>query len=482
MATKWLDEFEMPSTLQWVEEIKKSIKDPKELENLIWHTDNGFDVNAFYRKEDVAKIDPSQFSATGNDWEIRQVIYTDKIIAANQSAILALENGADSLYFKASSVGTEKEVNALLKNIRLDWISTHFDFEESNVAWLYLYLDYLHMNNFDPQQIKGSVNYDPMSELMLNGNFTYEEKEAQKIFTSVLQTVQSQLPHLKIVNVNASNIRESGGSAVQEIAVALAMTVEYFDWAEKNNLSADVVFNHLQYHLSISNEYFLEIAKFRAFKIAFTHLMKGYGKENLHPFINAVNLKRNKTIYDQHNNLIRATSEAMSAAIGGVNSITILPFDETYKLSDEFSYRMSRNIQLILKEEAMLNKVADASAGSYYIEQVTQKMVESAWKLFLEIEKQGGYVEAMKNKFIQQKVQMVAEKQNADFIAGKNILVGTNKYPNKNETKTGEYTKVEHTDLSAENKIAIPLKPKRLAEKIEFERMKIESNTTVNKN
>ena len=119
MAINWSDEFDMPSTLQWVEEIKKSVKDPKELENLIWHTDNGFDVNAFYRKEDTAKLDPSVFAGKNNDWEIRQVIYTDKIMAANQSALLALENGADSLYFKATSVGTEKEINALLKNIKL---------------------------------------------------------------------------------------------------------------------------------------------------------------------------------------------------------------------------------------------------------------------------------------------------------------------------------------------------------------------------
>jgi len=482
MAVNWSDEFKMPSTLQWVEEIKKSVKDPQELENLIWHTDNGFDVNALYRKEDLAKIDPSTLSSGNNEWEIRQIIYTDKIIAANQSALLALENGADSLYFKASSVGTEKEINALLKNIKLDWISTHFDFEESNVAWLYLYLDYLQMNNFDPRQIKGSVNYDPMSELLLNGNFIYEEKEAEKIFVSVLQTIQLEFPHLKVINVNATNIRESGGSAVQEIATALAMTVEYIDWAEKNKIDADVVWKHLQYHLSISNEYFLEIAKFRAFRIVFDNMLKAYGKENVKPFVNAVNIRRNKTIYDQHNNLIRGTAEAMSASIGGVDSITILPFDETYKLSDEQSYRMSRNIQLILKEESMLNKVSDASAGSYYIEQITHKIAEASWKLFLEIEKQGGYIASMKNKFIQQKVQVVAEKQNTDFIGGKTVLVGTNKYPNKNETKTGEYTKVEHTDLTTEYKIAIPLKPTRLAEKIEFERMKIESNSTVTKN
>lgn len=482
MSINWSNEFPIPSTEQWIEEIKRSVKDPKELEKLIWNTDNGFDLNAFYRKEDTSKITPSSLASAKNDWEIRQVIYTDKIIAANQSALSALENGADSLYFKATSVGTEKEIDALLKNIRLDWINTHFDFEESNVAWLYLYLDYLETNNFDPAIIKGSINYDPMSEILLGGNFIYEEKEAEKIFASVLQTVNTQLPNLKIVNVNACNVRESGGNAIQELAVALAMTVEYLDWAEKNKIDPNTIWQHLQFHLSISNEYFLEIGKFRAFKILFQNLAKAYGRENEQLSLHAINLRRNKTIYDPHNNLIRGTSDAMSAAIGGATSITILPFDETYKLSDEFSYRLSRNIQLILKEEAMMHQVSDPSAGSYYIEQITQKMVDGAWKLFLEMEKQGGYIASLKNKFIQQKVQLIAEKQNSDLMGGKLTLVGTNKYPNKTETKTGEYTKVEHTDLSAENKIAIPLKPIRLAEKIEFERMKQESNSTVTKN
>jgi methylmalonyl-CoA mutase len=476
MPIHWSNEFPVPTTLQWIEEIKKSVKDPKELEKLIWSTDDGFDLNAFYRKEDTAKLPLFNLATIQHDWEIRQVIYSDKIMAANQSALLALENGADSLYFRANQVGTEKEVNALLKNIRLDWIATHFDFEESNVAWLYLYLDYLQFNNLNPSTIRGSINYDPMSELLLTGNFHYDEKEARKIFGSVLQTVEQELPLLKIVNVNASHIRESGGNAVQEIATALAMIVEYLEWADQHNIDQAVIWNHLQIHLSISQEYFLEIGKFRAFHILFHTLAKAYKRENEKPYIHAIQSRRNKTIYDAHNNLIRSTTEAMSAAIGGVNSISILPFDETYRLPDEFSYRLSRNIQLVLKEEAMMNKVSDPAAGSYYIEQITQKMVDASWKLFLEIEKNGGYIASLKNKLIQQKVQLIAEKQQSDLMSGKWVSVGTNKYPNKTETKTGEYTKVEHTDISNENKIAIPLKPVRLAEKIEFERLKQETS------
>lgn len=481
MPINWLNEFEFPSTQQWIDEMKKSVKDPKELEKLIWATDNGFEISSFYRKENTTPLSGSTISSK-NDWEIRQIIYADKIMAANQSAILALENGADSLYFRANQVGTEKEVYALLNNIKLDWISTHFDFEESNVAWLYLYIDYLQTHNYDPRVIKGSINYDPLSELLLSGNFHYDEKEAEKIFASVLQTVHQELPEFKIVNINASHVRESGGNAVQEIAIALSMLVEYLDWADKTKMDQEMVWQHLQFHLSISNEYFLEIGKFRAFNILFANVAKAYGKENLQPNVHAISGRRNKTIYDANNNLIRATSEAMSAAIGGVSSISILPLDETYRLPDEFSYRLSRNIQLILKEESLFNKVADPSAGSYYIENITQKMVDTSWKLFLEIEKNGGFIASMKNKLIQQKVQVVAEKQHSEFMSGKLISVGTNKYPNKTETKTGEYTKVEHTDISNENKIAIPLKPIRLAEKIEFERMKIESNSAVIKN
>lgn len=481
MSVNWLSDFEIPQTEAWIEAVRKSVKDPKELEKLIWNNPNGFDLNPLYRKEDTDQINTNILSGDP-DWEINQLIITDKIIAANQSALLALENGADAIYFKGTQIGNENEINALLKGIRIDWTKVHFDFEESNVAWLYLYLDYLKSNDYKTSEIKGSVNYDPLAEVLVHGNFHYEEKESQTIFASVLNTVATEIPQLKIVNINANLIREAGGNAVQEIAVALSMLVEYLDWADKNNINQQHIWNNHQFNLSISHEYFIELAKFRAFNILFSHIAGAYQVSKLRPYLHGININRNKTLYDSYNNLIRATTEAMSGAMGGCNSITIKPYDESYRLPDEFSYRLSRNIQILLKEEAKLNKVSDPGAGSYYIEEITDKLATGAWKLFLDIQQQGGYLAALKKKFIQQHVQMTAEKEQSDFVSGKHVLVGTNKYPDKKEMRKTDYTKVIHADISNPDKIAIPLKPVRLAEKIEIERLKLENEQTLQKN
>lgn len=481
MSVNWLNDFEKPLTETWIEAVRKSVKDPKELEKLIWNTPNGFDLNPLYRQEDLSKLNISTPSGT-LDWDINQLIITDKIIAANQSALSALENGADAIYFKGTQIGSENEVNALLKNIRLDWTKVHFDFDESNVAWLFLYLDYLKTNSYNTSEIVGSVNYDPLSELLVHGNYHYDEKETESIFNSVLQTVVKELPQFKIVNINAHLIRESGGNAVQEIAVALSMFVEYLEWAQNNELDQSIVWNQHQFNLSIGSEYFIELAKFRAFKILFEHIATAYNKKNIRCQLHGINSSRNKTLYDPYNNLVRASCEAMSGAMGGCSAITIKPYDECYRLPDEFSYRLSRNIQILLKEEAKINKVLDPGAGSYYIEEITDKLITSAWNLFLKIQEKGGFVAAIKNKFIQQQVQVVGEKEQSDFIAGKRVLVGTNKYPNKSEVRKTDFTKVIHADISNPDKIAIPLKPVRLAEKIEIERLKLENEQTLQKN
>lgn len=481
MTVNWLKDFDIPGTESWIEAVKKSVKDPKELEKLIWQTNHGFELNPLYRKDDTAKIGLPSIGNNPN-WEINQLILTDKIMAANQSAIKALENGADAIYFKGSQIGTENEVNALLKNIRLDWTKVHFDFEESNVAWLYVYIDYLSTHNYTLSDIKGSINYDPLSEVMLFGNFHYDSTETESIFSSVLNTVSQQLPNFDLLNINACYIRESGGNVIQEVAIALSMFVEYLEWADKTNVDPNYLWHHHQFNLSISQEYFIELAKFRAFHYLFEQLATAYQLKNIRPKIHGINTSRNKTLYDNYNNLIRATCEAMSGALGGCRSITIKPLDESYRLPDEFSYRLSRNIQLILKDESKLHLVSDPGSGSYYIEEITHKIMNAAWKLFLDIEQQGGYLQAMKKKFIQQQVQVVAEKEQSDFLSGRYVLVGSNKYPNKTETKKTDFTKVVHADISNPDKIAIPLKPSRLSEKIEIERLKLENESTVQKN
>jgi len=477
MAAKQTGNFSSHSMQDWISEIKKTVTDPKELEKLIWKTENGFHLNVFYNNENTQPV----FLPSPGKTEFRQLIYADKIMAANQAAQAAVKDGADSLYFKLTALGTENEINALLKNLDPEKTPLHFDFEESNVAWLYMYVDYLQTNQFNPENVKGSINYDPMSEILLGGNFIYAEAEAEKIFQSVLEAVSFELPQFKIINVNAFNIRECGGNQVQEIAVALAMTVEYMNWANKNGIEPKKVFDHIQFHLSAGNDHLLEISKLRAFRILIQQLAAAYGINDFQPQINSVGMNRNKTIYSAENNIIRSTLESLGSVLGGANSITLHPHDDTFRMPEK-SYKTTRDILKSITRELSLSTKEDLVSGSYYLENLTKKISEISWDLFLEIDKQDGYIACLKNKFIQQQILTLAEKQQSDFMSGELSVVAVNVYLNKNETKTTEYTRVEHSDLSNENRISIPLKAQRISEKLEFERMKKESTSTIDKN
>lgn len=467
----WSKDFQDSNAKEWIEEIKKSIKDSSELEQLLWKTYEGFSINSFYTHESDIKHFP--LTKKNKGWEIRQLIYTDKIQAANQSILKALENGADSILYKGSLPDTESEITALFKDIKLDWIANHFDFGESNLAWLYLWIDLCNSKKLDLNKLHGSINYDPLGDLMISGNFDYNQEETEKVFGAYIQTSKLDLPLFKSIGINARNIRESGGNATQELAVAIAIFVEYVEWIKKNSLNPEDYLSLFQFNLSVEGNYFIEIAKFKAFRVIYQMVMEAYGWKNI-PIINATTTNRNKTVYDEYNNILRSTSESMSAIIGGVDSVTILPFNENHKLPDEFSYRMSRNIQILLKEEVFLDKVEDVAAGSYYIDYIIQELINHSWGLFIEIENQNGYISALKNKYIQQKVEQINVTQQTNYNSVKDVLIGSNKYINKSETKSGQFTKLFHQDISKEEKLIIPLKLSRLSEKIEIQRLKSE--------
>jgi len=476
------NEFEKPSTDAWVEKIRRSVKDPKELEQLIWSTPEGFRLNSFYRAEDLEKLPAAGVRFEKRGWEITQVIHTDKITAANQSALKALENGADSILFKGSAAPSESEMQALFKDINLDWFASHYDFGESNVAMLYLLLDHFESRGYDLSAMTGSICLDPLSELYLQGNFEYTEQETFHVLKAVMDTARDQLPRFRVIDVHTAHLRDAGANAVQELATALSQMAEYAHRLTELGFQPKDIFSRMQIHSGIGGDYFIEIAKFRALNMLAGMLTEAYGCPDEIIPVRGVTSIRNKTVFDPHTNMLRAVSEAMSAAIGGADAILVSPFDEVYRLPDEFSYRMTRNLQLILKEEAGIAKVADPSAGSYYIETITQKLMDEAWAMFLEMEKLGGYIAALKGKFIQQRIEFVAGKEKENFSSGKKVLIGTNKYPDKAERKTGQYTRLYHSPILKGDIAIVPLRPERLSESLEMERMKMESQKAEKEN
>lgn len=471
---KWFEEFPKPTTEAWISEIRKSVKDPAELAKLVWDTPEGFRVNSFYRQEDLPETPVPLFAA--RPWEIRQVIYTDKIMAANQSALKALENGADSLLFKGSQAPSEAELDALFNQVHLDWFSHHYDMGESNMAMLYLLIDYFRSKGYDTGALKGSILYDPLGDLYLTGNYEYSRNDMVEIMKTMLETVQTQLPGFRLLTVNTVPLRNSGGNAVQELGTAISQMVEYLHLLSDAGIPVANVLPHLQFQLGTGGAYFMEVAKYRALRLLYRKVMAAYGISGTEPAIHAVSSERNKTVYDPYTNMLRSAAEAMAAVTGGADSVMVLPFDETFRMPDEFSYRMTRNLQLVLKEETGLHLAGDVAAGAYYVEVLTQKLSDAAWEFFLQCEKHGGYTGALSAKYIQQEVQAAALRQQQEFTDGKLVLIGTNKYPQKDEVKSGEFTRVEHPPLLRPQLAFVPLRPSRLSENLENQRLKMETD------
>ena len=209
-------------------------------------------------------------------------------------------------------------------------------------------------------------------------------------------------------------------------------------------LAPAVIANRIIFSFSIGGNYFMEIAKIRAARLLWSKIVEQYnpGDENaFKAFINSTSLTWNKTIYDPYVNMLRTTTETMSAAIAGADSISVAPFDIAFKEADDFSYRIARNQQLLLKEESYLDKIVDPAAGSYYIENLTDSIAQYAWQNFLAVEDKGGFAKALREGYVQDEVAKTAQQRDMEIATRRTTIIGTNQYPNLTETMSAKIEK-----------------------------------------
>ena len=292
---------------------------------------------------------------------------------------------------------------------------------------------YFKKQGIDLQKVKGSICFDPFKRILKHGrDFPKYADMAEQVINSV-----SELPGYRVLMADAFMLNNAGSYITQELGFALAWGNEWLSVLTDKGLTVDKVANRIKFNFGISSNYFMEMAKFRAARMLWAKIVSAYkpncdcaSKIEMH----AQTSQFNMTIYDAHVNLLRSQTETMSAALAGVNSITVTPFDITYKQPDEFSERIARNQQLLLKEESHFNKIVDPAGGSYYIETLTASIAEEAWKLFLEVEDAGGFYAALRSGFVQNTVNAAAESRRTAIARRKEILLGTNQYPNIHET------------------------------------------------
>ncbi|MDE7111363.1 MAG: methylmalonyl-CoA mutase small subunit [Muribaculaceae bacterium] len=450
---KLFEMFPPVSAEEWRAKVDVDLKGVPFEKKLVWRTSEGFNVQPMYRREDIASLTttdslPGEFpyvrgTRCNNEWLIRQEIIAETPAEANEKALAAIERGATSLGWHISDVNA----NALaefLKGIDLTKTEINLSCCMRKAVELTGLLAQAVVAAGAAKDFRGSVKFNPWKRELKHGSKSpLNPVEAGKAIIEASLPVQG----LRVLSVDSEIFTNGGAYIYQELGYALSWGAQWLTLLTEAGLPADLVASKIKFDMGISTNYFMELAKFRAARMLWAQIVEQYNPaepEACKMMAHATTSKYNQTIYDAHVNLLRSQTEAMSAALAGVDSITVTPFDVPFKTPDEFSERIARNQQLLLKEESHLDKVVDPAGGSYYIETLTVSIAQEAWKLFLSVEEQGGFATALAAGSIQAAVNESNEKRHADMARRKEILLGTNQYPNINEFAAEKIEKDEN--------------------------------------
>ena len=445
-AQKLFDQFPPVSTEAWKELIITDLKGADFTKKLVWKTNMGFSVNPYYRAEDTDKLKyintlPGKFpflrgtKTDDNSWLIRQDILVRDFAEANRKALSILGRGIDSLGFMIEDPATVNIENfrILLNDIHLEAIELNILSNGKAKEIVDIIAFIAAEKGSDPNLLRGAVEADPLWRLMLNGTLCLPVDKGLD-YLAQLTSLSGQLPLFRTLHINASLFGNAGTSLTEELAYGIAMGSEYMTQLTNRGISSSLAASKIRFSFGTGSDFFPEIAKLRAARLLWSVVMKGFGIRDIKMEIHSVTAEWNKTVYDPYVNMLRTQTEAMAAVLGGTDSLTVLPFDKAFRNPDEFSERIARNQQLILREEAYFDKVADPAAGSWYVENLTNMIADSAWKLFIEIDEKGGFLEGVQTGFIQKKIEASAASKRKDYATRKSVLVGTSQFPDNRET------------------------------------------------
>ena len=485
---KLFSEFTAPTTQEWLDKIQVDLKGADFEKKMVWKTNEGFKVQPFYRREDLKDLKevdslPGEFpfirgnKTDNNLWFVRQDIKVDDAKAANTKALDILNKGVNALGFKipANMVSAET-VETLLDGIVAECVELNFSTcQRHTVELARILVDYFKKKGYDLGKLEGSVNFDPIAKILTKGKDT---SAMLGILPELIEALK-ELPRFKAVNVNTIELNNAGCYIYQELGYALAWGNEYLQQMVDAGIDATAAAKRIKFNMGVSENYFMEIAKFRAARLLWAEIVKQYEPKcdcacQMH--VHAITTSYNQTIFDSYVNLLRSQTETMSAALANVDSITVTPFDAPYKDSDEFSERLARNQQLLLKEEAHFDKIVDAGGGSYYIEHLTDALAKEGWKVFLAVENEGGFLaQALAGK-IQEAVNASNKTRHTYAAQRREFILGTNQFPNFNEKSEGKTPKAFCCQCHNDNEPATiaTLDKSRMASEFEALRLKTE--------
>ncbi|MBU8712380.1 acyl-CoA mutase large subunit family protein [Brevibacillus parabrevis] len=461
-------QFPVPTYEQWREAAEKSLKGAAFDAKLLTKTQEGIIRQPIYRAEDVATLPRrgvpgeapfvrgtrSPLDQQAGRWEVCQEMAAPDAKSFHEAALTDLARGQTALHIvfdRAVRAGLDPD-EALPEDIGKDGLSI-FALEELGEALRGLNLEELplfvqsgalglpvfsllfaHMkaSGHSPANLRGCIGQDPVTPLLVEGQLPHSLDTAFAAMAKMTSWASQHAPKLKTILVQGNPYCESGGHAVAELAFSLATGVEYIQAMLDRGLSIEEVAGRMQFSFAVGSDVFMEIAKLRAVKMLWANIVDAYGGsvEAQKIAIHARTAAWTKTVCDPYVNMLRATTEAFSAIVGGVDSLHVSAFDEAIRPANEFSRRIARNTQIILEQEAHLAKVADPAGGSWYVEWLTDELAKKAWELFVQVEEQGGLLRALESGFVQETIAQTAARKQKDIQERKSRIVGTNMYPN----------------------------------------------------
>jgi methylmalonyl-CoA mutase len=464
-------EFPDASYDDWRKEVEKLLKDSSFDQAMVTNTYEGIKLQPIYIREDVQNLHIKDtmpgiapfirshniLGYRQNPWEIAQKIPSAVPSDFNKALAFDLKRGQTAIAFKLDkagrygkdpdrsdkwevgrnglSIASVSDIDTAFKDIDLARTPIHIKTGASPLPFAALLFAYAKKAGLNDESITGSLKADPIGELTVNGELPVSLNTAFAEIAALTKWIGSNNSTLKTIAVDSSIYHNSGGSAVEEIAFALATGLEYIRALAERHLSIDEIANAITFEFAAGSNFFGEIAKLRAARMLWSRIVSSCGGDNeaQKMIIHSKTSYYNKTSYDPHVNMLRTTTEALAAILGGCDSLHVGFFDEATRRPDEFSRRFARNSQLILREESHLDKIIDPAGGSWYIEDLTDKIARKAWTLFQEIESSGGMLKALQHGIPQKMIEAIAARREKNIAARKDIFIGTTMYVNPDE-------------------------------------------------
>ncbi len=475
-----LDEFQVPDLDQWREEVVRLLKGAPFEKKMFTRTIEKITVGPMYTKGDISDLPwaenlPGSWpnlrgNKPGAGWLVAQELPYPTVEEFNNALRSDLRRGQTAVNLvldkaglrgldpdqaeaafvgaKGTSVASLADLEVALDGVDLEKTPLFLQAGSAALPVMALMLAMLQKHGKNPEKLSGCLGCDPVFGLAEKGTLPLELNRLYDELAVISRWAAAEAPNLKTLPVHENPWHDGGAGSALSLALVLSSAVQKLKAMEKRDILPEVTAGRIQFNLCVGTDFFMEIAKIRALRLLWSDILAAAGCPEWASSmkIHARTSSRTQTRLDPHVNMLRVTTQAMSAVLGGVDSLHVSPFDELDNLPDEFSRRIARNVQLVLAHESHFDQVQDPAGGSWYVENLTADLARQAWSIFQEIEAAGGIVDCLKSGWVQQKVAEDAELRKNRLATRKDILVGTNQYPNSQET-SGDSRTLDHENL-----------------------------------